>query len=121
MKDTRAIEKFYSVQEVALLLGFEAQWVRERVKDGSFLDPHFVPRWEGETDLSVVELGGETRIAASGINRVLAKHAKAGVNPIKARNMAELRRREAERKAQAGQVEGFGSGVEHAATARIFR
>lgn len=89
----KAIEMYYTVQDLATLLRYQDAWVRERVKEGAFLDPHFVPRWAGDQDVSVVEIGGETRIAASAVNRFLAGHAKATVNPVKARNMAEVRRK----------------------------
>jgi hypothetical protein len=113
----RFSEAYYTVQEVAALWRYSDAWVRERVKDGSFLDPNFKPMYEGEKDPSVFEVSGETRIAASALNRFIQGRVKFTVNPIAARNMAELRRKQRARAARANgeaHVEGLADGVEHA-------
>jgi hypothetical protein len=65
-----AVEKYYSVAETCLLLGFCDKWVRDQVRAGAF-DP---PSTEPEA-AEVVMIGKDIRIPASGINRFLGRHA----------------------------------------------
>jgi hypothetical protein len=91
---TAAVEKYYSVAETCLLLGFSDKWVRERVKAGDF-DP---PESEPEA-AAVVMIEKDIRIPASGINRFLGRHALRGANQVIAgagvfaRSEGELKRK----------------------------
>jgi excisionase family DNA binding protein len=76
----RAVEKYYSVQEVALLLSFSERWVRDQVQSGR-LD-------------RVVRIGRDVRVPASAINALLEMHSgRPRMVGIPARSVGELRRK----------------------------
>jgi hypothetical protein len=74
----RAVERYYSVSEAGMLLGFSGRWIRDRIRSGELA--------------GVVECGAELRIPASGINAYLDRHQylEAG---IPARTAGELKRK----------------------------
>lgn len=74
----RAVERYYSVPETAMLLSFSERWVRDRIRAEEFA--------------GVIEVGGELRIPASAINAFLARHER--LEPgIPARTVGELKRK----------------------------
>ena len=75
----RVVEMHYSVAEVALLLRFTPQWVRERAKAGAF----------GRC----FDIDGDIRVPASGVNEFLESHPLGAPPGVKARNEGELRRK----------------------------
>jgi len=77
---TRAVECYYTVQEVSLLLRFSERWVRERINEGAF-------------GAGVRDINGDLRIPASGINAFLDSKPRFYDPGIKARNLGELRRK----------------------------
>lgn len=85
---SRAVEMFYSPREVGLLLGFDEKWVRQRAQAGEFTVRH-----GDQVVAEPVELSGELRIPASGVNAYLARHPYRYDAGVKARNKAELRRK----------------------------
>lgn len=85
----RALEKYYAISEVALLLGVSKRWVWDRIARKLLGD--------------VVELdGGDVRIPASGVNSYLEsrKYEPPGVNGIAARTTGALRRKVTEEAAR---------------------
>jgi hypothetical protein len=77
----RAVERYYSVPETAMLLSFSERWVRDRIRAEEFV--------------GAVEAGGELRIPASAINAFLARHER--LEPgIPARTVGELQRKAAQ-------------------------
>lgn len=75
----RAVEKYYSVAEVSVLLGFAERWVRDRIRDGRFA--------------GVVDLGGHVRIPASSVNAYLEANPMFWEAGVPARSVGELRRK----------------------------
>lgn len=71
----KALEKHYTVAEVALLLGFSERWVRERIQDGSF----------GSLERGAsgpVQIGGtDWRVPASAINAYVERWRQEPVEP----------------------------------------
>src|SRR5688500_14482381 len=90
---SRVLETYYTSEHVSVCLDVRPDWVLARIKDGTFLNPHFKPLYEGEQDISVVRIGRQWRIAGSAVNRYLQQHVFTGVDPIRARNAGELRRK----------------------------
>lgn len=82
----RAVEKYYTVAEVALLLSLHPNTVRERIKARDFGD--------GVIDLGT-EASSDFRIPASGVNFFVDSRRifSAEILPIAARNESELRRK----------------------------
>jgi len=80
----RAVEKYYSVPETALLLSFSARWVRDQVRAGALE--------------RVVRIGRDLRIPASSINRMVEQWTAPDGPGIGARTEGELRRRMAGRR-----------------------
>lgn len=76
---TRAVEKYYSVGEVALLLGFSEKWVRTKISSGVFP--------------GTVDCEGDIRVPASDVNAYLDSHRVFEPTPISARSEGELRRK----------------------------
>ena len=64
----RVLEKFYSVGDVAALLGFKRAWVMGRVARGDF-GP-------------CVDLDGDMRIPASGVNAYLERNQVNRATPV---------------------------------------
>lgn len=63
----KAVEKYYSVDDVALLLGFSPRWVHSRIQDGSF---GALTRGSN----GPVKVGGsDWRIPASAVNSYLER------------------------------------------------
>lgn len=82
-------EAYYSVGHVACLWEMSEWWVREQVRNGKFRDEESAP---GE-DESVLQIGGEIRIAASALNRFRHRHIKVMAQPVTARTRGELLRK----------------------------
>jgi hypothetical protein len=83
-----AIEKYYTVSAVALLLDFSTKWVTEQLLAGQF--GKCIRLGSGRT--------ADYRIPASGINGWIARNsigldAHAPVEPIAAQNQGQLRRK----------------------------
>lgn len=77
----RAVEKYYSVGETALLLGFSERWVRDRINLGEFAGALLIDR--------------DYRVPASGINGWADQHRvrSAAELGVPARSVGELRRK----------------------------
>lgn len=80
----RVVELYYKVSELALLLRFSESWVRERIQAGDF----------GEC----LDIDGDLRIPASGVNAFLAQKPYQYSPGVKARNRGELMRKLAKQK-----------------------
>jgi len=90
----RVLELYYKVEEVAFLLRFSNKWVRERMNAGEF-------------GAGVVDVRGDVRIPASGVNRFLAQHQRVYDIEVRRTNAGRLRRQLA-RKALNGEVQTSG-------------
>jgi hypothetical protein len=76
----RAVEKYFAVGEVALLLSLSADWVRRKVASGEFA--------------GVIRFDQEIRIPASSVNAFLDAHRDLDYpSGVSARTTGELRRR----------------------------
>lgn len=86
----RVVEKYYSLRDLELLVGFGEKFWREKAQAGELT----VTDGAGQVLAQPVLLGKELRIPASSINTFLARNPyRAGEPGIKARNSAELRRK----------------------------
>lgn len=74
----RAVEKFYTVAEVALLLSFSDRWVRDRCRAGEFPN--------------VISIDGDVRIPAGDVNALLEASRREDLGVL-ARSKGELLRR----------------------------
>lgn len=84
----RVVEKYYSTQDLQLLVGFGDRFWRERAQAGE------LTLRDGDAILAEpILLSGELRIPASAINAYLARHPYRYEAGTKARNRAELKRR----------------------------
>lgn len=91
MGETRQMfEPYASVQMVAAFLEIHEQTVRQYVREGLFRDGSIA---DPEEDVSVVEVGGEVRIAHSAVNRFLRARVRVTSPVIVARNRGELKRK----------------------------
>jgi len=75
----RVLELYYKVEEVAFLLRFSTKWVRDRINKGEF-------------GTGVLDVRGDLRIPASGINDFLARHRRVYDLNIRLANTGRLRR-----------------------------
>ena len=75
-------ELYFSVPELSMLLKRSEDWVRKQVKASEF----------GPLG-NILSLDGDLRIPASGVNFFTERHTLEYDPGIKARNLAELRRR----------------------------
>jgi len=80
MTAPRFVEMYYSIGQVALAFQMSERWVRDRVNAGDF-------------GCGVLDLNGDIRIPASGLNEYAAAHTRVYSEPIKARNRGELLRK----------------------------
>lgn len=76
----RVLEMYYKVGDLAALLRFSVQWVRDKIKAGEFGD-------------QVHLVDGEFLVPASAVNTFLERHRYQYSDGIKARNRAELMRK----------------------------
>lgn len=82
------VDRFYSLTELSVLLGFGERFFRQQAQQGEFT------LREGDAVVSEpVEIGGELRIPAGAVNAWLARNPYRYDAGIKARNTAELRRK----------------------------
>lgn len=88
-RHNKVVEKHYTVRELSWLLGFNEKWWRERAQSGDLT----LRNEDGTVIAEPLELAGELRIPASSVNGYLAKHAYRYDAGVKARNVAELRRK----------------------------
>lgn len=88
MSQPRVVEKYYSLRELECLVGFGERFWRERAQCGD------LTLKEGETIIAEpVRIAGELRVPASAVNAYLARHPYRYDAGVKARNVAELRRK----------------------------
>lgn len=80
MKTPQFFEMYYSIGQVALAFQMSERWVRDRINAGDF-------------GAGVLDLNGDIRIPASGLNDYANQHKRVYSEPIKARNRAELLRK----------------------------
>lgn len=86
----RVVELYYSVSELAFLLRFSDTTIRKRIKAGDFSPPGE----DHKPDFSnVIDIDGDLRVPASGVNWFLDQHPLKYDSGIRARNAAELRRK----------------------------
>lgn len=81
----KALEKYYSIQEAAFLLGMHPNWVRKRLRAGDFHTPCTCPVFLGSD-------GRDIRIPASAINAFLDNR-KVREPGVAAADEMDLRRR----------------------------
>lgn len=86
----RIVELYYSISELCFLLRFSDSTIRKRVKDGDFS----TPGEDGLPDRSnILDVQGDLRVPASGVNWFLSQNALRSDPGTKARNKAELARK----------------------------
>ena len=92
----KVVEKYYSVRDLQLLIGFSERFWRDLALSGE------LTLREGDEVLAEpVDIGGQMRVPASAINSYLIRHPYRGdPSGIKARNLGELRRKIAAREAE---------------------
>ena len=87
---SRVVELFYTVGELAFLLRLGESTVSRKWKSGEFSPAG--P--DGQPDISnIVDLGGDIRIPASGVNHYLDRHRVRRTSGVAARTVGELRRK----------------------------
>lgn len=86
----RVVELYYSITELTFLLRFSDSTIRKWVKEGAFSPP-------GEDGLpdftNILDVGGDLRVPASGVNFFAGNHPLRRDPGTKARNKAELMRK----------------------------
>jgi hypothetical protein len=87
-RQSKVLEKFYSLRELSFQLGFSERFFAERCKAGDF-----TLAVEGVTIAEPVEISGEIRVPASAVNAWLTRNPYRYDAGVKARNVAELRRK----------------------------
>jgi hypothetical protein len=86
----RVCELYYSIADLSTLLRFAEKTLRAKIKAGDFSPPGA----NGEPDLgNILEISGELRVPASGVNHFLDRHRLVYDVGVKARNLGELRRK----------------------------
>lgn len=82
------VEKYYSMNELTLLIGFGEKFWRHRCRNGE------LTLTQGDVVISEpVEIAGELFAPASGVNAYLAQHPYRYDAGVRARNKAELQRK----------------------------
>lgn len=78
----KVVEKYYTVQEICLLLGLSDRYVRQQIHDGGF----------GPTD-AILLVDRSLRVPASAVNEFLRGHKLRPEPGVAARTPAELKRK----------------------------
>lgn len=79
---TRVVELYYTVRDLCCLLRYSDTWVKQRIKAGDFGD-------------GVLDVSGDYRVPASGVNAFLDRYKFTGAIPVgtAARTQGELLRK----------------------------
>lgn len=91
----KVVEKYYSTQELQLLVGFGEKWWRQRAQAGDLT----LRDAAGNLVSQPLQLAGELRIPASAVNAYLERCPYVYDAGIAARNQGELRRKLAKKEA----------------------
>jgi|SRR6185312_3889516 len=91
-RQSKVLEKFYSLEELHCLLGWSREFFGDRCKAGDFTLT--VPGPDGPVVIAEpVQIRGDIRVPASAVNAWLARHPYKYDAGVKARNTSELRRK----------------------------